>query len=147
MNLDKKHLYSYYDDRIKIAKSLGFDSITEAIIKTYRKNQSTEKTGKIFEFSPTAIAYILKKFNEPMRGPGGANRGNNIPELFKQSTYDHDRYKLGPLCNQKHEWNNTGKSLRHNAGYCIMCQHIKNKIRYEETRNGSSRLSQAAIPK
>lgn len=128
--LDKTYKHNYYEDRLKIANDLGYDYISEAVIKSYRKNQSCKKTGELFEMSAPGISSMLKIFKEPLRGPGGANRGFSILQIFKQDHYDHDKYFLGPLCINNHNWNNTGKSLKHSYGYCIMCQYIKNQERY-----------------
>jgi hypothetical protein len=135
IDLDASHNFSYKAEKLKLAKSLGFNYISEAIISLYRQTKSTRKTGELLQIGAAGIGHILKKFDEPLRGPGGANCGDSVPETYKKTSYNTDRYVLGSLCIKGHEWNNTGKSLRQKSGNCVMCQHLNNKRRYSDIKN------------
>ena len=138
IDLDASHNFAYKADKLELAKSLGFNYISEAIVSLYRQNKSTKKTGELLEIGSVAIGYMLKKFGEPLRGRGGANCGDSVPETYKKTSYNTDRYILGSLCTRGHEWNDTGKSLRQKSGNCVMCQYLNNKKRYSDIKNNLS---------
>ena len=135
-DLDASHNFAFKSEKLELAKGLGFNYISEAIIVSYRQNKSTRKTGDLFEISPAGIGHILKKFKEPLADRGGANCGDSVLETYKKTFYNKDRYVLGPICIKDHEWNNTGKSLRQKSGNCVMCQYLNNKKRYETIQAG-----------
>jgi hypothetical protein len=51
--------------------------------------------------------------------------------MLVKDTFDPLLYRLAPLCKRKHEWGNTGKSLRENYGtrHCVFCQGKEIRIR------------------
>ena len=77
--LDQSVRTTYYADRLQIARDLGYDHLSEGIIKTYRQLRSMPKTAKVFDYYyPGTISYLLRKYGEPSFGPGGPNRKARI---------------------------------------------------------------------
>ena len=73
--IDQESTFCWRDERLERAKELGYDYISESIVKTYRKTKSGRKTGKILcGLSDINIRWFLNKIGEPVRGPGGPNR-------------------------------------------------------------------------
>jgi hypothetical protein len=74
--IDKQHKFHYYNDKLKQAKELGYDYVSEAIIELYRKHKSSSKVCQILELGGEGtIFYFLKKFGEPTNKRGGARTG------------------------------------------------------------------------
>lgn len=71
--LDKKRNYYYKKDRLKIAKSLGYEYISECTAKLYAGLQSTAKVGEILGISATAVGVELKTMGIKLRSRGGNN--------------------------------------------------------------------------
>jgi hypothetical protein len=129
---DNNYMYNYRNDRLKIAQELGFSYISEATVKLYRKFQSLNKVGKILEITGHTVGRELMAIGEPRRKRGGAPDGRSVKEIWARKFYDTTKFYLGPLCTRKHDWNNTGRSLRHKTKYCSMCMYIKNQERYQK---------------
>ena len=70
--LDKLYyLANWRQERLALAKELGFDYISESTIKLYRKHKSLRVVGKILGVSDICIRQQLEKFGEPRMPPGG----------------------------------------------------------------------------
>jgi hypothetical protein len=70
--LDKLYLNANWkEERLALAKELGFNHISESTIKLYRKHKSLRVVGKILGVSDICIRQQLEKFGEPRMPPGG----------------------------------------------------------------------------
>ena len=69
--LDQNYNYYYHDNRIKIAHKIGYNFISEATIKLYRKHQSTIIVAKLLGLSAAGVRSELIKNQEPLRSRGG----------------------------------------------------------------------------
>ena len=69
---DENAQYNYRADKEKIARTMGYQYISQAMVELYRKHQSTIKVAEIFEVTEKAINYHLRKIGEPLRPPGKA---------------------------------------------------------------------------
>ena len=63
--IDVKSRYKHRAERLKVAQALGYDTISEALIKTYRKTRSAARTGDINLITAVAVFHFLKKWGEP----------------------------------------------------------------------------------
>lgn len=70
--LDKNYDYYYRHDRLKIAHKIGYNFISEATIKLYRKHKSTIIVAKILGLSKAGVRSELLKNKEPLRSRGGS---------------------------------------------------------------------------
>jgi len=68
--LDQRFPATYRTDRIIQAKELGFDYISEATIKLYRKYKSQKIVAVILGMTANGIGSRLRRYKEPCRGPG-----------------------------------------------------------------------------
>ena len=67
--IDQNSRYKFRDERLQTARALGYNTIAEGIIKTYRKTKSAGRTGEINGgLSSTAIYHFLAKCEEPIDG-------------------------------------------------------------------------------
>lgn len=57
-----------------MAKSLGFDYISECTAKLYQKHQSTNIVAKILKLSPAGVSLELDRLGIKKRGPGGKHK-------------------------------------------------------------------------
>jgi hypothetical protein len=71
--LDREYKYSYREDRLKAAKLLGFNYISECTVSLYNTLQSTRRVADMLKLSPTAVAVELKKHGIKLRSRGGNN--------------------------------------------------------------------------
>lgn len=63
-----------------------------------------------------------------------------------KNTFDETRYTLGTLCKRKHNWNNTGKSLRRKAGnHCLECRKVYCKNSQGNYKSHNSKVRQYCI--
>lgn len=88
------------------------------------KNETREHVKKLF--------YTGSSTYRPKENLKGVRRGNqrSVELSYSASTYDKKKFKLGFLCNEEHEYQKTGQSLRYKiSGRCAMCQSIYNKYR------------------
>jgi len=67
--------YSYREDRLEMARSLGYQYISEATAKIYGKLKSVYHTGCILKLSPYAIRMELEMMGIKRNDLGGWNRG------------------------------------------------------------------------
>jgi hypothetical protein len=151
-NLDKIYKYAYRQDRLKIAKKMGYNFISEATVKLYRKYRSTNKVASILNVSTAAVLSELKSLGEPRMSRGGCRFTIPTPQTWKSKSFDKKKFYLGKLCHRGHNWNKTQKSIRLlSTGACTMCQHITNTNRYKTglkgSDNGLSNFSGEAIRK
>ncbi len=73
--LDEKFHYQQRQERLEAAQALGFEYISESIVKTYRAYKSSTKTGALLGgLSAQAILQFLGKVGEPVNSKGGWNR-------------------------------------------------------------------------
>lgn len=63
--------WNYKEDKLAVAKSLGYKGIMEALVKEYWRTSSREISEK-FESSRTWATTLLRKNGFPVRGQGGA---------------------------------------------------------------------------
>ena len=63
--IDQKSRYHYKLERLQKAQALGYDTISEAIIETYRKTKSAMRTGELNLISDAAVLQFLRKWGEP----------------------------------------------------------------------------------
>jgi hypothetical protein len=61
--LDDSYEFNYREDKMEISNCLGYDYISEAIIKEYFKLKSEKRVAGIFNLTEPAIRYQLKKWN------------------------------------------------------------------------------------
>ena len=69
--LDKKFPVTFRNDKLKEAKKLGYNYVSQATIELYRKYQSQRIVGKILKMTERAISYRLTNYKEPKRRRGG----------------------------------------------------------------------------
>ena len=52
-----------------------------------------------------------------------------MTNTIKELKFDEKTMMLGTLCSRKHEWENTGKSLRykHHRNYCVQCKRLESR--------------------
>ena len=132
---DKDHKYSYREDRLGIARKLGYNFISEATVKLYRKYKSTKKVSAFLKISTAGVLAELKFLNEPRMSQGGCRFTIPTPEVWRSKKFDEKKFYLGILCRKNHDWQNTQKSIRLlSTGGCTMCQHITNTNRYVKKR-------------
>ena len=75
--LDKAYHFTYRQEKIELAKKLGYTYISEGIVEVYRKTKSQRKTGKIFGyFDKYSIRRVLNFIGEPTNPPGGFRPGD-----------------------------------------------------------------------
>ena len=73
--IDEEIRYQQRQERLEIAQSLGFDTISESIVETYRATGSSTKTGKLLGgLTAWAILKFIRKIGEPRNGRGGDHR-------------------------------------------------------------------------
>jgi len=72
---DLYRLYQYRTDRIEMAESLGYQYISEATAKIYKKLGSVYHTGRILKLSPYIIRMELEMMGIKRNRVGGWNRG------------------------------------------------------------------------
>ena len=104
---DSNFKFTYRDDRLKIAKDAGYDSIIEHLIATYAKTKSLRKTGKICgNLSDNGVGNALKKAGIKINGRGGANNPakytecivdgcDRKPVAFGRCQFHYRRHKKG----------------------------------------------------
>ena len=79
---DKIRKYAYYNDRLELAKKLGYEFISEATVKLYKKHKSIRHVGRILNISGVSVGQeiksIQKKYGIVKIGPrGGNHKGGN----------------------------------------------------------------------
>jgi len=74
--LDREYRFNFYEDRLKQAKKLGYNYVSECLVKLYRKHKSQPKVARILNLGHDSILYPLKKFGEPRNPPGGFRPGD-----------------------------------------------------------------------
>jgi hypothetical protein len=132
---DKDHKYSYREDRLEIARKLGYNFISEATVKLYRKYKSTKKVSTLLKISTAGVLTELKFLGEPRMSQGGCRFTIPTPQVWRSKKFDEKKFYLGILCHKNHDWQNTQKSIRLlSTGGCTMCQHITNTNRYAKKR-------------
>lgn len=67
---DRYKQAAFKQERLELAKSLGYSYISECTIDLYRKYKSCRKVGKILKISQTTVANQLKLYGEPIRKRG-----------------------------------------------------------------------------
>jgi hypothetical protein len=72
--LDKR--FRFNQQKLKSAKKLGYECISEAIIKEYRKLKSARKVGEMIGMTSNGVRFALKAFGENVAGPGGYRKGD-----------------------------------------------------------------------
>jgi hypothetical protein len=72
--LDHNHMYSYRSDRLKMAKKLGFNYISECTAKLYYKHQSASKVAELLKLSTAGVLVELKKLGVERRNRGGNHK-------------------------------------------------------------------------
>ena len=76
---DLYHTYKYRDDRLEIAKSFGYQYISEATVKMYKKLKSIYHTGRVLKVTDSSIRSELKMMGIKRNGHGGWwNKGTNM---------------------------------------------------------------------
>jgi len=98
--------WNYPDDKIAVARSLGYTSILGCVINEYWKTSSREVAEK-FECSRTWATMLLRKYGFPIRGQGGP------------------RHTLKDFTGEKHGRLFISRSTKHNGNvvteYEIIC--------------------------
>ena len=61
---------SYYPDKLKIARSHGYNSVYSFFKAEYEKHRSTRKLAELSEMSRSGVRYILKKMDIQLEPPG-----------------------------------------------------------------------------
>lgn len=96
--IDKKARYKHKEKREMAAYRDGYDSISEHVVKTYRKTQSLRETGRICgEISTIAVRAVLSKCGECLRSPGGRVWSklseDDVRYIRSQAYMNHQIYK------------------------------------------------------
>lgn len=73
--LDQEIKFKNRDIRKQAAKKLGYHYITEAIVKLYRKHQSSYKVGALMNVASVSILKTLERIGEPKNKRGSRRRG------------------------------------------------------------------------
>lgn len=63
----------YYDDKLKIARSMGFNYVSEAWYELHKKGVKNSSVGNIFGMSKAGINYGLKRMGVKQFRRGGRN--------------------------------------------------------------------------
>lgn len=75
---DLYHTYQYKEDRLEIAKSFGYQYISEATAKIYGKLKSINHTARILKLTAYSIRLELNMMCIKRNGPGGWNKGTSM---------------------------------------------------------------------
>ena len=75
-NFDTVHRYDYREDRIRTAKTLGYNYISECTASLYKELKSTRKVAALLNMSADGIASELKQMGVTMQGRGGFRPGD-----------------------------------------------------------------------
>ena len=75
--LDKKINYHFRNDRLSVAKEMGFQYISECTVKLYFKHMSTHKVGRILGCSGEGIMSELQRCGVPRQKHGGFRPGDS----------------------------------------------------------------------
>lgn len=67
----------FYDEKLAIAQSHGFDDLTSYCWHFYHMYESTTAMGQALNMHQTGATYLLKKLGIKLRGRGGANNKGN----------------------------------------------------------------------
>ena len=70
----KMRKYYYAAEKLAIAKKLGYETISEAIVGEYRKLKSARKVGRLFGMESNSIRFALIDLGEKRNGRGGNHR-------------------------------------------------------------------------
>jgi hypothetical protein len=63
--------FHYHDDKLKIAESMGYTTVSEALKTEYRKIRSARRVGYLFGMSSNGVRFALHRLGEPLIGRGG----------------------------------------------------------------------------
>lgn len=74
--MSKMRAFRFKEERTKIAISLGYDSIQQALIQEYRKLRSAKKVGLLFGMTSNGVRFAIKALGEKTNGPGGFRPGD-----------------------------------------------------------------------
>ena len=74
--LDKIRNFRQADVKLKTAKKLGYDYISEALIKEYRNLKSAKKVGELLGFTSAGVRFALTALGEPLCPVGGFRVGD-----------------------------------------------------------------------
>ncbi len=69
--IDETHGWHFKSDLKKVALSLGYSYISEAMIETYRNTRSCASVGKLFGETPCAISRKFDRWGIKKRPRGG----------------------------------------------------------------------------
>lgn len=117
-------------------------TITKEVIESLRKEVEEEVRKEIKEemkkryldvlFSSTKGTIKSQVHAMP---PEKKKRVRIDPDTqFGMKSYDNTKFFIGSLCEEKHDWQGTGKSLRYMSNKrCILCQKSYNKKKAEIT--------------
>ena len=97
---DVYHRYQYRNDRMEIAKSLGYQYISEATAKLYKETRSIYHTGRILKITPCSVRVELNMMGIKRNRIGGrwvkgiSGRWENIDtkEQYLKRTNKGNRY-------------------------------------------------------
>jgi hypothetical protein len=119
---------SYVSDEFLLAQA-GIDTEKFKLGKLCKRGHDWEGTGK-------TLKYVRNTQCPTCRGVKNIDFApvKTDPEiLFSEHNIDPSRFRLGKICPNNHEWENTGKSLRtKNTGACIICSPRKHLSAREE---------------
>ncbi len=104
VKLDGRTHWHHKEDWLKAAQALGYEYISEAIIKEYEKHPSSV-VAKSLGVTRTAIRYRLRMFGVDRKSKGGAN----YKAKPQDTTYDKNIIRLYAV--EKHSAKTTGSFL------------------------------------
>ncbi len=144
--LDKTYRFNKRKIRLQIAKSLGYDYISEAIIKTYRETKSLSKTAKIFNYyDDSSVFHIMQKLKEPINSPG-RHASSLSPRIGYRTCDKHpDTYDYA-LMDQDYGF--TYQEDRLKIAHALGCKYISEAIikTYQKTKSQNT-IHHNCIPK
>ena len=76
---DSVHRYSYKEDRLKIANDLGFEFISEATVKLYKRYGSSRAVGKLIGLTGGGVIHELRELKRVGLLDKIKKRGGNHP--------------------------------------------------------------------
>ena len=83
------------------------------------------------------VVRLLGTVQAPRRAPAGSPATRVTPQTEPDGTpaYDPEKYYLGKLCPQGHDWNGMGQTLKRKKGNkCDACERAGKKARRQATR-------------
>lgn len=74
--LDKARNFRQKEYKLEVAKQLGYNYISEALVKEYRKLKSARKVGKLMGFTSAGVRFALAALGETLLPVGGFRVGD-----------------------------------------------------------------------